>query len=157
MLVAVSFLKVAQHFRDPLPLSVRDQTIRNSSGTGAAFLVFAKTMNDAQETFYEVLQGDSSGVDEAIKSLESVPHFDHESAQLTEKLKALLSNAKELKSPPASSPAADPSQLQQKEKELLQDFGSWSKDYNRWLKTTGKSYGGLMDVTTPQTPNNSTQ
>jgi membrane associated rhomboid family serine protease len=160
-LVAVSFLRVAQHFRDPLPLSVRDQTTENSSGTGSAFVVFAKTMNDTQETFYEALEGDSSGIDAAIKSLESVPHFDHESAQLTERLKALLSNAKELESPSAPStsqtPAADPRQLQQKEKELLQDFGSWSKDYNRWLKTNGKTYGGLIDVATPQNPNNSSQ
>lgn len=164
-LVAVSFLKAAQHFRDPLPLSVRDQVrdqvVRNSSDPGAAFVVFAKTMNDAQETFYKVLQGDSSGVDNAIKSLESVPHFDPESAQLAERLKALLSRVKELKSPsarsPSQTPAANSGQLQQKEQELLQDFVSWSKDYNRWLKTTGKTYGGLIDVTTPQTPNNSTQ
>ncbi|MBA2525514.1 MAG: rhomboid family intramembrane serine protease [Pyrinomonadaceae bacterium] len=159
-LVAVSFMKVAQHW-DPSPLSVRGQTIENLSGTGPAFVVFAKTMNDAQETFYEALERDSSGVDGAVKSLESVPHFDYESAQLTERLKALLSTAKELKNPPASSPsqtpAADNGNLQQKEKELLKDFSSWSKDYNRWLKTTGKTYGGLIDVTTPQTPNNSTQ
>ncbi|MCM3901956.1 MAG: rhomboid family intramembrane serine protease, partial [Pyrinomonadaceae bacterium] len=160
-LVAISFLKVAQHFRDPQPVSARDQLTSNSSGPGAAFVVFAKTMNDAQETFYNVLQGDSSRVDEAITRLGSVPHFDPESAQLAERLTILLSNAKQLKSPsapsPSQTPAADPSQLQQKEQELLQDFVSWSKDYNRWLKTTGKTYGGLIDVTTPQTPNNATQ
>jgi len=159
-LVAVSFLKVAQHFRDPLPPSVRDQIIRNSSGADAAFVVFAKTMNDAQETFYKAIGGDSSGVDDAIKSLESVPHFDQESAQLTERLRALLSNAKKLKGPaapsPSQSPAADPRKLQQQEQALLQDFGSWSKDYSRWLKTTGKTYGGLTDVTQPPTPNNPT-
>ena len=160
-LIAVSFLRVAQHFRDPLPLSVGDQTIRSSSSTGAAFVVFAKTMNDAQQTFYEAIEGGSSGVDGAIKNLESVPHFDHESAQLTERLKALLSNAKELKGPsvpsPSQPPASDPRKLQQEENELLQKFVLWSKDYNRWLKTTGKTYSGLIDVTTPQTPNNSTQ
>jgi len=138
--VAVSFLKVAQHF----PPSVRNQTNRNSNGTGVAFLVFAKTMNDAQETFYEAMQGDSRGVDDAIKSLESVPHFDLESAQLAERLKALLNDAKVLKGPRVSSPSADPSQLQEKEKTLLQDFGLWSKDYNQWLRTTGKTYGGLI-------------
>ncbi|MDQ3666196.1 MAG: rhomboid family intramembrane serine protease [Acidobacteriota bacterium] len=154
-IVAVSFLKVAQHFRDPLPLSLRVPTILNSSGTGDAFVVFAKTMTDAQETFYEAMMGDSSGVDDAVKSLESVAHFDHESAQLTERLKALLSHVKELRSPPASSPAADSNQPRQKEKDLLQSFGSWSKDYNRWLKTTGKTFGGLTD--SPPAPNNSTQ
>jgi rhomboid protease GluP len=160
-LVVVSFLKVAQHFRDPLPLSVSNQIDQNSSDTGAAFVVFAKTMNDAQEAFYKAMEGDSSRVDDSIKSLESVPHFDSESAQLTERLKALLSNAKLFKSLPSPSPskptsAVDHRSLQQKETELLQEYGSWSKDYNRWLKTTGKTYGGLIDETTPQTPKNST-
>lgn len=159
-LVAVSFLKVAQHFRDPLPLSVQHQIIRTSSGPDAAFVVFAKTMNDAQETFYEALGGDLSGVDNAIKGLESAPHFDHESAQLTERLEALLIKARGLKRPPAPSPsepqAPDQRNQQQEEQALLQDFGSWSKDYNRWLKTTGITYGGLTDMTTPATPNNST-
>jgi membrane associated rhomboid family serine protease len=153
MLVAATFLKVVQHF----PRSVGDQTTRNSSSTGAAFVVFAKTMNDAQDTFYKVMLGDSSGVDDAIKRLESVPHFDTESAQLTERLKALLSQAKELKSPPSSSPAADLNHLQQREKELLQDFGSWSKDYNQWLTTFGKIYGGLIYRIGPRTPENSKQ
>jgi len=162
-LVAVSFLKVAQHFRDPLSFSVGDQIVVNSNGSAAAFLVFAKTMNDAQETFYRTAQGDSSGVDGVIKSLESVPQFDPESAQLTERLKALLSQAKDLKSSPApspsSSPAADPGKVKQKEQELLQDFDSWKRDYNRWLKTTGKTYSGLIDQTAPPspTPSNSTQ
>ncbi|MBA3355954.1 MAG: rhomboid family intramembrane serine protease [Pyrinomonadaceae bacterium] len=156
-LVAVSFLKAAQHFREPLPLSVKERTVLNSGGTDAAFLVFAKTMNTAQETFYRAMQGDSNGVDDARKSLESVPHFDQESAQLMERLKALLSNAQEFKRTPASSPASDPRKLLQEEQALLEDFGSWSKDYNRWLKTTGKTYGGLIDEPTPQTLNNSTQ
>jgi len=153
MLVASTFLKVVQHF----PSSVRDQITRNSSSTGTAFVVFANTMNDAQDAFYKVMLGDSSGVDDAIKRLESVPHFDTESAQLTERLKALLKLAKELKSPPASTPAADLSHLQQRERELLQDFSSWSKDYSRWLKTFGKIYGGLKYGIAPQTPSNSTQ
>lgn len=148
-LVAVSFLRVAQHF----PRLVRDPP--------PAFVVFAKTMNEAQETFYRALQGDSSGVDKAIKSIETVPHFESESSQLAERLKALLNAAKELKSlstpSPSQPPAAATSQLQQKEQQLLQDFVSWSKDYNRWLKTTGKNYDGLTHTTTPPTPNNSTQ
>lgn len=152
-LVAVSFLKVVQNF----PPSVRVQ-VRNSSGTSAAFVAFAKTMNEAQEAFYDVMGGDSSGADEAIKSLDSVPHLDDESIHLTERLKALLLHAKGFKSipVPAPSPAPDPSQLEQEEQALLQDFGVWSKDYNRWLKTIGKTYGGLIDETTPQTPNNYT-
>lgn len=160
-LVAVSFVKVAQHFTDPLPVFLRDQTVRNSSSANPAFLVFAKTMSHAQDTFYQAMVGDASGVDEAIKSFETVPHFDPEAAQLTERLKALLSKAKELKGPPASSspqpPAAGPRNLQEEEKGLLEEFSSWSRDYSQWLKTVGKTYSGLIDVTTPVTPTDATQ
>jgi rhomboid protease GluP len=161
ILVAVSFVKVAQHFRDPLPVSLRNQLAKNSNDPVEAFVVFAKTMNDAQETFHRAMSGDSSGIDVAIKNLEAVPELDQESVQLASRLRALLTNAKELKSAPPPSPSPSPTgesgQLPQKEEQLLQDFVSWSKDYNRWLKATGKTYGGLGDQATPQTPNNSTQ
>jgi rhomboid protease GluP len=157
-LVAVSFLKVAQHFRDPVSPAVRLQTTNNSSEIGGAFVVFAKAMTEAQETFYRTLQGDSSGVDNAIKSLESAPRFDPESSQLTERLKGLLVTAKELRISTAPSPSPSPSpeagtgKLEQEERALIQEFVLWSKDYNRWLKTNGKTYGGLVGETAPQTP-----
>jgi membrane associated rhomboid family serine protease len=159
-LVAISFLKVAQHFTDPLPAAARNQNVGSPSSVGTTFLVFAKAMNDAQETFHRVLLEDASGVEEAIKRLETVPHLDPASAQLAERLRALLTRARELKSEPTPSPSQPPvvdkSKLQQ-EKELLQDFSSWSQDYNQWLKTIGKTYSGLIEVTTTPTPNNSTQ
>jgi rhomboid protease GluP len=159
ILVAVSFLKVAQHFRDPLPASLRNQLAQISKDPAAAFVSFARTMNDAQETFYRTMSGNSTGIDAAIKSLEAVPELDQESARLAGRLKALLSSAQELKSLPSPSPSPSPaseSGQQQKERELLQDFVSWSKDYNQWLKATGKTYGGLVEEATPQ-PQNSTQ
>jgi rhomboid protease GluP len=159
-LVAISFLKVAQHFRDPLPRAARDQNIGIPNGGGAAFVVFAKAMNDAQETFYRVMLGDAGGVDETIKSLEAVPHLDPASVQLAERLKTLLIKAKGLKSQSTSSPSpaplADETKIQQ-ERELIQEFSSWSRDYNQWLKTIGKTYSGLIEVTTTPTPNNSTR
>ena len=77
-LVAVSFLKVGQHFNDPLSLSVRAQVIQNLNGTGAVFVIYAKVMNQAQEAFYQALEGDLSRVDDAITGLESVPNFDQD-------------------------------------------------------------------------------
>lgn len=151
-LVAVSFLKVGQHFKDPVSLSVRAPATQNLSGTGAVFVLFAKVINDAQEAFYQALEGDLSRVDNAITRLESVPNFDQDSAQLTERLRALLIRAKEAsgQSPPSAN--ARPQREQ-----LLQDFMSWSKDYNRWLKTAGKSYGGLIEIASPQNSQEPTQ
>ena len=155
-LVAVSFLKMAQHF----PPSVPNHIARNSNDTATAFVGFSKTITDAQETFYRALSGDLGGVDAAIKSLETVPQLDQESAQLAERLRLLLSNTKELTgpaSPSVPSSSQTPTAGQQEEQELLQDFVSWSKDYNQWLKTSGRDYGGLIYKRTPQTSNDSTQ
>ncbi|MCM3870621.1 MAG: rhomboid family intramembrane serine protease [Pyrinomonadaceae bacterium] len=162
-LVAVSFLKMAQHFRDPLPPLLSEQMVFDSNSTAVAFVAFAKTMNDAQEILNRSLHGDATGIDDAIKSLGSIPHFDSESAQLTERLKALLIRGKELKSPPtplpspSPSPAADPGNVQQEVRVLQQDFDSWKTDYEWWLKRQGSIYSGLIDTTTPQAPDKSTQ
>ncbi len=156
-LVAVSFVKAAQNFRDPQPLAVADQPVLNPRGA-AAFVIFAKAMSDGHEAFYKAVEGDSSSIEGALRELESVPQFDPESIELTARLKALLGQARELKKTSGPSPSPSPSptvesgQQQQpdQEKALLKAFDSWSKDYNRWLKTKGKNFSGL-DETAPQT------
>jgi rhomboid protease GluP len=154
-LVAVSFLKMAQHFPAPIRVTAAD----NLSVTTAPFLHFARTMNDAPVAFHKAMQGDASEVDGAVKSLESVPHFDDESGQLIERLKALLIDAKQFKSSTISSAsppvAASPDKLQS-ETTLLEDYASWKSDYDRWVKTSGRIHGGLKEMT-PPAPSNSTQ
>jgi membrane associated rhomboid family serine protease len=151
--VVVSFFKVSQHFPHPLPVPVIAQANRDSSGKAADFVGYARVIHDAQDAFYDTtMNNDPKGIDTAVKGLESVPHLDEESDQLAETLKALLIAAKELKTPSTSTPEADTKKVQQKEKELMQGLASWKNSYDRWLKTTGKTHGGLIDLSTPQTP-----
>jgi hypothetical protein len=41
--------------------------------------------------------------------------------------------------------ANKPEEVSQNKANLIQRFGAWSKDYNEWLKTVGKTYGGLIE------------
>lgn len=146
VLVAVGFLKTAQHFKDPMPASLANQTVQLTDQT-SKFVSYAKAMNDAQEAFYFIVkEHDVSRADGALKALESTPPLDPKADELREKLKNLLLKAKALNAPAENStkPALRNSQPQQTE--LTTDFISWSKEYNTWLKTTGRTYG-LVEVT----------
>jgi len=152
--VAVSFLRVTQHFPRPIPSAVAAQTLHTARGKIGDFIAYVKAMNDAQEAFYEVTtKNNPNPADNAVKGLESVPHLDAESDALKETLKALLIEAKGLNASPTPLAERDRKDAQRKQSDLAQGFISWSKTYNQWLKTTGKAYGGLVNMTTPQPAN----
>ena len=144
-IVVVSFIKTAQHFRDPLPASLfeeRAQLNRNDQ-----FVSYVKAITYAQEAFYLVLkEHDLTRADDAVRALDSAQQLDEKSNELRERLKALLIEAKTLIQSGETSAAADPKFVQQKQGELTSAFVTWSKEYNAWLKTSGRSHGGLTEV-----------
>jgi membrane associated rhomboid family serine protease len=152
-LVAVSFLKTAQHFRDPLPASLVNQTVQLPDQTNK-FVSFAKAMNDAQEAFYFIVKDhDVTRADSAVKALESVPSLDPKADELRERLKNLLLKAKALDASSAKDPTKPvPRNSHQPQAELTTDFISWRKEYNTWLKTTGRSYGFIEESGTESSP-----
>ena len=144
-LVAVSFLKTAQHFKDPLPASLASQTVQLPYQT-SKFVSFAKAMNDAQEAFYFIVkEHDVTRADSAVKALESAPPLDPKADELRERLKNLLLKAKALNAAAEPSTKPAPRNFQQQQAELTAEFISWRKEYNTWLKTTGRTYG-LVEV-----------
>ena len=59
VLVAVSFIQVVRHFRDPRPALL--QTLPGEVGAKAEnFVVYVKAMNEAQEAFYAAIQEDKT-------------------------------------------------------------------------------------------------
>lgn len=144
-IVAVSFIKTSQHFRDPLPPSLFEERIQLNPTN--QFVSYVKAMNDAQDAFYLILkERDVSRADEAVRALDSAPQLDAKSTELKERLKAFIIEAKTLSLPDDKSPVADPNIVQQKQNELTRSFVAWSKEYNAWLKTSGRSYGGLTEA-----------
>jgi rhomboid protease GluP len=145
-LVAISFVRVVQHFRDPSPLgpvAVAQQQPAGPAGKELEFLTFVKAMNEAQEAFFRAWKGDPSGVDDAIKSLEAAPTPDIKADQLKRKLEALLQRAKEPEKSPADKsptpkPGSTPPSAEAQHNGLYTDFKALEKEYEEWVKTTAK-------------------
>ncbi|HEY6118570.1 MAG TPA: rhomboid family intramembrane serine protease, partial [Pyrinomonadaceae bacterium] len=118
-LVVLSFLKVVQHFRDPIPPQVMQTVVpvQQPSNHLQYFLV----MNDAQEALIEFLHDNNSGrLEIAIRNLANVPPVDQTADQLREQLRKLLIRGKDI------SAHTDAKALQQEKEILLKDFTTWT-------------------------------
>ncbi len=100
-LVAVSFVQIARHFRDVLPVS--PAALPTARTPADDFVTYAKTMNEAQEAFYAAIQeGDSSLSAQAIQNLNNAPYLDQKAHELRETIRNLLSEAATLNAPEAA-------------------------------------------------------
>lgn len=149
-LVAASFIKVTQHFRDPLPPSLASQQSTPAvSEQENKYISFAKAMNDGQESFFYVLKDhDGARADDAIKQLDTTPSLDPQADELRDRLKALLVRAKAAAGKSAN---GNVRVNQDEQNTLVKDFTDWSKQYNVWLKSVGRNYG-LVEVTDEPAP-----
>ena len=147
--VVFSFARVVQNFPGRMIPSSAPPTARNQNGTALNFVTFAKAMNEAQEAFVEAAQGNAEGVESAIKMLDSAPHLDPQADELKQTLKSLLIDAKNLQSPPVAAEEKQPTS-ETRLRDLRNRFVAWSKSYNHWLTTAGKTYSGLKDLTIQQ-------
>jgi membrane associated rhomboid family serine protease len=145
VLVAVSFIMTARHFRDPWPPELLAQG-QNTEPQSPAYVNYAKAMNDAQEAFVVAVKDNNpSNIDAAVKNLDAAPSLDANADDLRQKLKALLLRAKEPKPTLAISPALTKGQTVVAD-QLTQDFFAWRKEYNQWLKTGARNHSGLNDL-----------
>jgi len=145
VLVAVSFIMTARHFRDPWPPELLAQG-QNTEPQNPAYVNYAKAMNDAQEAFVVAVKDKNpSNIDPAVKNLDEAPSLDANADDLRQKLKALLLRAKEPKPAPATSPARNKDQPVLAD-QLTLDFFAWRKEYNQWLKTGARNHSGLNDL-----------
>ncbi len=143
VLVAISFVQVARHFRDPATASLVAATVPYKTNADA-FVAYAKAMNDAQEAFYVAIQeGDSQIIASAVQNLNNAPYLDQKAHELRETIRNLLFEAAAVNAPKGITNAEA---TNQKKSQLVQRFGVWAKDYNEWLRTAGKRYGGLIEV-----------
>lgn len=146
-LVAVSFLKTVQHFRSPMPASLVQAGSPAVDERATQYVSFAKAMNDGQDAFYSALKDHKvDTVDAAVKQLEAAPSLDAKADEIKDGLKGLLIRAK--------AAAANEATAKAKQEELnlvAHDFSEWSKQYNEWLKTKGRSYG-IIEVTESPSP-----
>jgi rhomboid protease GluP len=157
-LVAVSFVKTVQHYKDPQPAFFVEQPAPVVDAQVQKFVAFAKAMNDGQEAFYLAMKDRNlESIEGAIKTLEAAPSLDPAADDLRQRLKQLLIRARDLNLEPSPAQQArpayggtqsstTPTARSAQEEKLATDFTTWSKDYNTWLKTIGRTYG-LKEVT----------
>jgi hypothetical protein len=151
-LVALSFVKTAQHYRDAGPPSFQPQTEAVVDDKTQQFLAYAKAMRDAPEAFYLMLkEHDATRGDAALKELEAAPELDATANELKDSLKELLIKAKQIETNGAASSTRSAKNKQKAEDELMLAFVEWNKRYNTWLKTAGRQYG-LIEVTETPSP-----
>jgi len=149
-LVAVSFIKTAQHLRDPLaaqfvtPHSVSEPA-PPTDPENAAYLYNVKAMSDGHEAFNNAMEGNPGYIDSAIENLQKAPPLDEKSEELRERLKLLLIRVKQVSVAPTASPQSDKTKSAQND-ELTKDFVAWRKEYNQWLKTNGRNHSGLNQL-----------
>lgn len=147
-IVAVSFLKTVQHFRDPLPELERPGTTAVDPKT-QKFVSYARALSEGQEAFYLVLKENNlAGAESAVKSLESAPQLDPKADELKDRLKTMLIKARDT----STSNAAGSNKLMDEQRTLTNEFVAWSKEYNVWLKTTGRNYGLIQLEETGPSP-----
>jgi membrane associated rhomboid family serine protease len=147
--VAVGFIKVTQHLRDPLPSSLFPQTAQSTDDSYGNFVAYAQAMNDAQEALVGIVQGkESNGIDKSLEELDAAPHLDEKSDELKQRLKLMLEKAKALKVD-KDPIGRDARSEQRKRHDIITEFDSWTKEYGQWLKTNGKKHGGLIEMENP--------
>jgi rhomboid protease GluP len=128
-LVAVSFFNTVRYMRMYPPGQLQAQ-IRIED---QAFLSYANAMNQAQEEFFQAINGnDAVGIDEAIKNLDATPSVDAKADELRQRFKELLQRAKENLATTETNAAS------RNRSQLVEDFNVWKKEYEEWLKSRRK-------------------
>lgn len=139
LLVAVSFVMVARHFRGtpPSPRNLSPDVLFN---TGPDTTSYSEALNGAQRVVVNALKSwDASGAEDAAKALDAAPNFDEKADGLRNELKQLLTRAQALaKIPPDQRTGARARALHE---ELGQDLMAWVEKRNAWIKTDGEKYG----------------
>lgn len=139
LLVAVSFVMVARHFRGtpPSPRNLSPDVLFNS---GPDTTSYSDALNGAQRVVINVLRAwDASGADDAAKALDAAPNFDGKADALRNELKQLLMRAQALaKIPPDQREGA---RARAQHEELGQDLMAWVEKRNAWIKSDGEKYG----------------
>ena len=137
-LVVVSFILVAQHFRDPLPgLSTIGQPDTTADARRAALTPYIEAINAGQSALIRYGRGDASGLVPAIEQLEGAPSMTPEADELRDQLKAIVARARDT----AGDKTLKDVEREKRTEDLSRDFGAWQNDFTQWVNGEGKKSG----------------
>jgi membrane associated rhomboid family serine protease len=127
--VVFSFYKVARNFQHiPPPIPVQ----QISANSTQIFVNYVAWINQAQETTSKMIHdGDPGNAEVLAKTLKAIPAPDAEATELRDRLSEILGKmVSELKSSGKNAPRR-PAPIP---KEQIDEYSSWRKDYDQWLK-----------------------
>lgn len=135
--VAVSFYKVVRNFnRTPLPAaqaSLNPQTL--------IYLNYLGAMNELQEKASLVIHhNDRTNLPAVVQKAVSAPTPDERSAELRNKLVAILSKLSDAAAAASPAPGQSPGGPPQLDEKLVNEYTEWRKEYDVWLKEAAKAY-----------------
>jgi len=129
-IVVFSFYKVVRNFRNIAPLIQAQQTSTNKN---QIFVTFVTWINQGQETVSTMIHDRDPGNAENLANiLKSIPAPDATASELRDRLSEILTkmvtdlNSSGKDAPRRSGPLP---------KQLTDEYDSWRKDYDQWLKS----------------------
>jgi membrane associated rhomboid family serine protease len=142
ILVVVSFVQVARHFRDNnstlTPVATNQPSPRGDAASAIAHL---NALGAGESAFVNAFNnGDASGIDASLQQIDSAPHLDEKAENLRGELKSLLARAKKFVETKAEGRKQAQARMQARQK-LLTDFTAWQKKQLEWISTEGENYG----------------
>lgn len=137
-LVVVSFVLVAQHFRDPVtPFSTIGQTDTTADARRAALTPYIEAINAGQSALIRYGRGDASGLAPAVEQLENAPSMSPQADELRDQLESIVARARDT----ANDKTLKDTDRETRMEELSRDFGAWQNDFANWVKGEGKKAG----------------
>lgn len=134
-LVLVSFVLVAQHFRDPVPIF---STLDRRPASVTPFIEAVNSGQNALTTYID--RDDASFLQGAAEKLETTPGLDGGSDAMRNELRELLVRARAN----AGDPELNPGQREQRKARIDEDFDAWQERFQRWVDEEGADLGLKM-------------
>jgi hypothetical protein len=135
--VALGFYEVVKNFNRPLSPPARPSLNANT----LVFLNYVGAMNQLQEKVSAVIHNnDLNDVAVIAERAIQAPTPDQQSAELRNRLVAILSKMTPAEAAASPSPNHEPARPMQLDPKLVEEFKDWRKEYDVWLKAAAKTY-----------------
>lgn len=135
--VALGFYEVVKNFNRPLSPPARPSLNANT----LIFLNYVGAMNQLQEKVSAVIHNnDLNDVAVIAERAIQAPTPDQQSAELRNRLVAILSKMTPAEAAASPSPNQEPARPMQLDPKLVEEFKEWRKEYDVWLKAAAKTY-----------------
>lgn len=144
-LVLISFFMAWRSYDGP-PLQLTVASLQRVATGGAPDINgYIRGVNDGSKVLAKYLEdGDITGIDRAVTTINSAPSFDKQADALLGELSTLLERAKRLNVKPGQNALSDPQNEQ-----LRSDFNAWQQKNGQWAETKGSIYGIVRIESSP--------